>query len=120
LNPREGGACHRPLVVHHSEGGWTGELAFEALLAIDPELFDVLAPYVPRFRFLLEDLCGMSEEALHRRAMSALGRLALWCLKNARSPEEVARRMQGWADLVREVGRAPNGMAALVRRSAPR
>ena len=102
------------MVVHHSEGGWTGELAFEALLDVDPDLFDLIAPHVPRFRFLLEDLSSVSEEALQRRAMSALGRLALWCLKNARTPEEIVRRMRGWADLVREVARAPNGIGALV------
>jgi hypothetical protein len=87
---------------HHSEGGWVGELAFEALLDVDPDLFDLLAPHVPRFRFLLEDLSGVSEEALQQRAMSALGRLALWCLKNARTPEEILRRMRAWAGLVRE------------------
>src|SRR5687768_576330 len=45
--------------------------------------------------------------------MSALGRLALWCLKNARTPDELVRRLRDWADLVGEVARAPNGLAAL-------
>jgi hypothetical protein len=45
--------------------------------------------------------------------MSALGRLALWCLRNARTPEELLRGIGGWLDLVREVRRAANGPAAL-------
>lgn len=45
--------------------------------------------------------------------MSALGRLVLWCLRNARTPENLVWGLKGWVDLVREVRRAPNGAAAL-------
>jgi hypothetical protein len=45
--------------------------------------------------------------------MSALGRLVLWCLRNARTPENLVWGLKGWVDLVREVRRAPNGPAAL-------
>jgi hypothetical protein len=102
-----------PIVVHHSDAGWTGELAFEALLDVDPELFHEIAPFVPRFSFLLDDLSGVSDEALRDRAMSALGRLSFWCLKNARTPEQLVRGLRGLRDLVLEVRGAPNGAAAL-------
>jgi hypothetical protein len=69
---------------------------------------------VPRFRFLLDDLAGETDEALRQRAMSALGRLALWCLRNARNPEAIVKGLGKWLGLVREVRRAPSGMAALV------
>jgi hypothetical protein len=45
--------------------------------------------------------------------MSALGRLSLWCLRNARTPEQIVKGMARWIGLVREVRRAPNGVAAL-------
>jgi hypothetical protein len=45
--------------------------------------------------------------------MSALGRLVLWCFRNARTPENLVWGLKGWVDLVREVRRAPNGAAAL-------
>ena len=51
--------------------------------------------------------------ALRQRAMTALGRLVLWCLRSSRTPEELVRGIGGWVDLVREVRRAPNGAAAL-------
>jgi hypothetical protein len=102
-----------PLVLHHSATGWTADVAFEALLDVDPDLFEIIAPYVPRFRFILEDISAESDEALRRRVMSALGRLVLWCLRNARSPEEIVRGLGGWVELVRDVRRAPNGPAAL-------
>jgi hypothetical protein len=44
--------------------------------------------------------------------MSALDRLVLWCLRNARTPENLVWGLKGWVDLVREVRRAPNGAAA--------
>jgi predicted transposase/invertase (TIGR01784 family) len=102
-----------PVLVHHSETGWTGEVVFEALLDVDAEVFEVIAPYVPRFRFILDDLSAESDEALRGRAMTALGRLALWCLRNARTPAEIVRGLGSWLDLVREVRRAPNGATAL-------
>jgi predicted transposase YdaD len=102
-----------PVVLHHSPKGWTAEVSFEALLDIDPELFKTIAPYVPRFRFIVDDISAASDEALRGRAMSALGRLVLWCLRNARTPENLVWGLKGWVDLVREVRRAPNGAAAL-------
>ena len=48
------------------------------------------------------------------RAITALARLSLWCLRHAREPWELVDRLGAWADLVREIRRAPNGMAALV------
>lgn len=102
-----------PIVLHHSPTGWTAEVAFEALLDVDEDILEIIAPYVPRFRFILEDISAESDEALRRRVMSALGRLVLWCLRNARTPEELVRGLGGWVELVRDVRRAPNGAAAL-------
>ena len=72
-----------------------------------------IAPYVPSFRCVLDDLGEESEETLRARAMSALGRLALWCLKNSRSPEQLVAQLGRWGELMRQVARAPDGMAAL-------
>jgi hypothetical protein len=62
---------------------------------------------------VLDDISAETDEALKARAMTALGRLVLWCLRHARKPEELVRRLAGWRDVVREVRRAPNGGAAL-------
>lgn len=45
--------------------------------------------------------------------MSALGRLALWCLKNSSNPEQLVAQLGRWGELVRQVLRASGGMAAL-------
>ena len=63
---------------------------------------------------MLDDLGAESDEALHNRAMSALGRLSMYCFRNARSPVELIRGLAAFADLVREVRAAPNGITALI------
>jgi hypothetical protein len=102
-----------PLVVHHSKTGWSGAVAFEELLDVDAEVRAALGPYVPRFRFALDDLSKESDEALRARAMTGLGRLCLWCLRHARDPEWLVQQLGRWASVIREVARAPNGMTAL-------
>src|SRR5262249_34875798 len=74
-----------PVVLHHSETGWTGATAFEQLLDLEAEALAELGVYVPRFAFLLDDISHESDEALRARSMTALGRLVLYCLRNART-----------------------------------
>src|ERR1700677_1771199 len=67
-----------PIVVHHSSTGWTAPVAFEDLL-------DALGPYVPRFRFLLDDLSTQTDADLRARTqMTAGGRVAILSLKHGR------------------------------------
>ena len=109
-----------PVVLHHSEEGWSGGTAFEDLLDVDEDTLAAAAPFVPRFRFVLEDISRETDEALRARAMTALATLVLWCLRHAREPEVLVERLGAWMDLVREVRRAPDGAAAwaLARRRA--
>lgn len=46
--------------------------------------------------------------------MSALGRLIEACLKHPRTRTDLLQIVSGWADVVREVVRAPDGLEALV------
>ncbi len=102
-----------PVVLHHSDTGWKASVAFEELLDLDPEALAAMAEHIPRFRFVLDDISAEPDEALRARAMTALGRLVLWCLRHGRQPKELVRRLSGWLDVVREVRQAPSGRAAL-------
>jgi hypothetical protein len=104
-----------PVVLHHSRSGWTAKVAFEELLDVDATVLAEIAPYVPSFRCVLDDIGEESEETLRSRAMSALGRLVLWCLKYSRSPEQLVAQFGRWGELMRQVAQAPNGTAALGR-----
>lgn len=110
----EGAAADRADRVHHSESGWTAAVALEDIVDLDDEARAALGPHLPRLTFLLDDLRAQPDDALKSRAMSALGRLVLLCLRDARSSVDLARDLRRWAELVREVLLSPSGRAAFL------
>src|SRR5512132_1485497 len=102
-----------PVVPHHGDGGWRAAVAFEELLDIEPELLAEIGAYLPRFQFVLDDLDTTSDDAIRARAMSALGRFVLWCLKHARRPGLFEHELGRWGEVVREAWNAPDGGAAI-------
>jgi predicted transposase/invertase (TIGR01784 family) len=102
-----------PLVLHHSEQGWTSPIAFQDLIDLQPEGLAAVAKHVPHFRFILDDLRAETDDDLRARAMSALARLALFCLRHAREPWVLVQELARWLDLIREVRAAPGGREAM-------
>jgi hypothetical protein len=102
-----------PVVVHHGEGGWTAARALEELYDLDAGTLAAAGENLVRHRFVLDDLDAASDDALHARAMTALGRLCFYCFRHARDPAELVQGLSAWVDLVREVCAAPNGVGAL-------
>ena len=100
-----------PLVLHHSPDGWTSPTDFHALLDLDLDLdaaaLLLVAAHVPSFRFLLDDVSAESDEDLRARAMTALGRLVLFCLRHAREPGRFAQEIARWLGLIAEARSAP-------------
>ncbi len=45
-----------PVVLHHSEAGWTVARRFRELLDIDPEVVEELEPFILDFHVLLDDI----------------------------------------------------------------
>lgn len=60
-----------PLVVHHNRRPWTGSTQVLDLLDLDPALTDGLQEYLPRFRFVLDDLTAVDEQALRARPVTS-------------------------------------------------
>jgi hypothetical protein len=96
-----------PIVVHHSPTGWTAPVAFEDILDADAELLAALGPYVPRFRFLLDDLSAQTDAELRGRSrMTAGGRVVILALKHGRDHVAVRLRVlapDGQAPAARDV-----------------
>ena len=103
-----------PLVLHHSPDGWTSPTDFHALLDLDADALPLVAAHVPSFRFLLDDVSAESDEDLRARAMTALGRLVLFCLRHAREPGRFAHEIARWLGLIAEARDAPGGAEALL------
>lgn len=102
-----------PMVVHHSREGWTSPASFQALIDLPEDVLDMLAPHIPGFTFLLDDLRVATDASLRRRAMSAIGRFALFCLRHSSEPGQIVQRLARWVMLVREMRAAPGGKEAL-------
>jgi hypothetical protein len=68
---------------------------------------------VPTIRFLLDDLQVASDASLRTRTMSAVGRLALFCLRHASDPGKTVQRLARWLDVIREARSTPGGRDAL-------
>jgi predicted transposase YdaD len=102
-----------PIVVHHSPTGWTAPVTFEDMLDADAELLAALGSYIPRFRFLLDDLSKQTDDDLRGRTrMTAGGRVAMLSLKHGRA--QVAVRIR----VLSPDGRAPAArdvLAAILR-----
>lgn len=104
-----------PVVLHHGASGtrWNGPTRLSDLVEGSPTLLAAVAPHVPDFAFVLDDLIDHSDEALRRRAMTALGRAALWALKSSRQPGRILQQLPAWAAVFRDVLAAPRGVEAL-------
>lgn len=102
-----------PLVLHHSPDGWTSPTDLHALLDLDADTLPLVAAHIPSFRFLLDDLSTETDEALRARAMTALGRLVLFCLRHGREPARFVQEIGRWLGLLAEARIAPGGREAL-------
>ena len=102
-----------PIVLHHSEAGFRAATSFDEVLDVAPAVREAVGPFVPRFRFLLDDVSHAADGDLRRRAMTALGKLALVCLRDVRRPATLLLNLIRWADVFAEVRAAPNGAAAV-------
>ncbi len=98
-----------PVVLHHSRSGWSASTTFEGLLDVDEATLDALGEHTVRVRFVLDDISKATDESLQARAMTALGRVALWCLRHAREPDELIQRLRGVRELLAEVRRSKAG-----------
>ena len=102
------------LVVHHSDSGWRGATRMLDIYDLPDELRESFAPYLPDFRFVLDDLSHQSDDDLRARALSALVTLVLWALARARGSADIQADLAGVVDLVRRVVDSERGVEALV------
>lgn len=102
-----------PVVLHHSDSGWSRGTEFGALLDVDPETLSLVGEYVPQFRFVLDDLSGTSDHELRGRSLTAAATAGLVLLARGRSGPGLVDELRRWLDVLRDAAAAPNGVAAL-------
>ncbi|GAB3766875.1 Rpn family recombination-promoting nuclease/putative transposase [Microlunatus parietis] len=99
-----------PLVVHHNRRPWTGPTDLAELLDLDPPTSAAAGDYLPRFRFLLDDLTRLDQQDLRARPLTPSARITLLLLKIAAGNTELATDLQPWADDLRAILEAGEGI----------
>jgi Uncharacterized conserved protein len=107
-----------PLVVHHNRRPWTGSTQLLDLIDLDPPTRDAVQDHLPRFRFILDDLARLDEQALRTRPVTPPVRVTLLLLKIAPGNPDLAQHLQKWIDDLHAIVNHPSGtgqFAALLR-----
>ncbi len=102
-----------PVVLHHSDSGWTAPTRFRELLDLSEDVSAAVSPFVPDFTFILDDLSRLDDEGLRARALTELGRLTLLVLQRCRGVEDPVSVLRPWMQTVVAVLTAPKGVEAL-------
>ena len=103
-----------PIVLHHSERGWVSPTTMHGIIDLDASVMAIVGKHIPQLEMMLDDLSVQTDDSLRARTISALGRLALFCLRHAREPQVLLEQLRRWLDLIREIQAAPGGREALV------
>jgi hypothetical protein len=98
-----------PLVLCHDRRPWPYPLELGALYDLPENARQALAPFLPDFRFILDDLAAVDVTQLSARSVSPLVAVALFALKRARHA----------ADLLPELLVITRQFAALEHSPAP-
>lgn len=72
----------------------------------------VLAASIPRASLIVDDLAHLSNDDLRARSLAAFQKLALWLLRDARSPRRLLDNFDAWIATFAEAERAPAGIDA--------
>jgi predicted transposase/invertase (TIGR01784 family) len=102
-----------PLVLYHGERAWMGTTQFRDLLHVPEQLAGTVAPFVPDFTYVLDDLSKLDDQALRQRALTDLARVALIVLQRCRDSHDPGAVLRPWAQTLIAVLAAPHGREAL-------
>lgn len=98
-----------PLVLHHSEAGWSAPVSFAELVEGPADVLESLVAYLPQFRFVLSDLSQTPDEELRGTALAQVAYLLLKYVRAGDFPDKLA----SWRDLLRTVAAEESGLRAL-------
>jgi hypothetical protein len=104
-----------PVVLHHSETGWTAARRFSDLVDLSDDERAVIGPLVPDFEYVLDDVSHASDDDLLGRGMSSAAALALWALRDARRLDAPGfeKAVQRWRSRLASLADQPGGAEVL-------
>lgn len=83
------------IVVHNGARSWEAPRSMHELVELLEE-HPELAPFVPSFELLIDDLAAEDDEALSRRPLAPFPKVALWLLRDTRDVETFLAHLVAW------------------------
>jgi predicted transposase YdaD len=103
-----------PVLIHHSDTGWTAPTCFEDVILTGEALRAAALPYVPRFQMKLVDVSRGPSGGLVDAALTALGRMVLWCLSVAGDAKRFENEIDGMVAELNALFATPADIDALI------
>lgn len=103
-----------PCVLYHGAEPWTGPRSFQDQFDLGPDAGRLgLTDRVPHFDFLIDDLSTHDDAELQARTLTSMATAALLLFKHARTAPDLVERLVDWAETLRAVVNAEEGLRAL-------
>src|ERR1044071_1007284 len=80
----------------HAPGGWTTSRSLDELFDPSVRAIPDLAASIPRSSLIIDALAHLSNDALQARSLAAFQKLALWLLRDARTPRRLLDNFDAW------------------------
>lgn len=101
-----------PVIIHHSETGWTSTTSFQGLFDEALMADAVLRRMTPQFETVVDDISHASDAELRSRGLTAKAVLGLVFLRDGRS-ERILTTIECWADQFQELRASPEWERAI-------
>jgi predicted transposase/invertase (TIGR01784 family) len=104
-----------PVVLHHSETGWTAARRFSDLVDLSDDERAAFGSLVPDFEYVLDDVSHASDDDLMGRGMSSAAALVLWALRDARRLDAPGfeKAVKRWRNRLATLTDQPGGVEVL-------
>jgi predicted transposase YdaD len=104
-----------PVIIHHSETGWTATTRFQGLFESTLMVDEILQRLTPSFEVVIDDISHRTDAELRARALGPMALLALLFLRDGRREGRILEELPDWADLVLALWNSPNGRRAILQ-----
>ena len=103
-----------PVVLHHNRRPWTAPTEMLELIDLDPAVSETMRDYLPRFRFVLDDLARVDERALRARPLTPVVLVTLYLFQRAPGNPRLAADLERCIDDLREIWAGTEHFPALL------
>ena len=103
-----------PILIHHSDTGWTAATAFQDVIRAPGAARAALMPFTPSFSMKLVDVSHDPSGGLVAQALTDLGRIVLFCLSVAGDDERLKQEIDSLTAELNALSAAPSDLDALL------